>query len=76
MPTFSKPHTRLLLPFIGVWLVLNGLQAAFMGIDADEAYYWLYAQHLQWGYFDHPPLVALSIRLGETLGHGPFTRDC
>jgi hypothetical protein len=48
------------------------VQAAFMVIDSDEAYYWLYAQHLQWGYFDHPPLVVLSIKLGETFGHGPF----
>jgi len=26
-------------------------------------YYWTYSQHLQWNYFDHPPLVALLIRL-------------
>ncbi|MFL5810898.1 MAG: ArnT family glycosyltransferase [Flavisolibacter sp.] len=29
----------------------------------DEAYYWLYSLHLQWNYFDHPPFVALWIRL-------------
>ncbi len=29
----------------------------------DEVYYWTYAQHLAWNYFDHPPLVALLIRL-------------
>lgn len=28
----------------------------------DESYYWLYSQHLQWNYFDHPPMVALWIR--------------
>jgi hypothetical protein len=26
----------------------------------DEAYYWYYAQELEWGYLDHPPFVALS----------------
>lgn len=62
----------LLLYFIIGWVLLNLLQAACIGVDADEAYYWLYAQHLDWGYFDHPPLVALSIKLGETFGHGPF----
>jgi 4-amino-4-deoxy-L-arabinose transferase-like glycosyltransferase len=29
----------------------------------DEAYYALWARHLAWGYFDHPPMVALWIRL-------------
>ncbi len=33
-------------------------------MDADEAYYWVYAHHLDWGYYDHPPMVALFIRLG------------
>ncbi|HEX4851074.1 MAG TPA: glycosyltransferase family 39 protein, partial [Puia sp.] len=28
----------------------------------DEVYYWTYAQHLAWNYFDHPPMVALLIR--------------
>ncbi len=27
----------------------------------DEAYYWTWAKHLQWGYYDHPPLVAFII---------------
>lgn len=76
MQTFSNPHiaknNTLLLWLLLSWLLLNLVQAAFIPIDADEAYYWLYAQHLQWGYFDHPPLVALSIRLGETLDHGAF----
>lgn len=29
----------------------------------DEVYYYTYALHLQWNYFDHPPVVALLIRL-------------
>ncbi len=28
----------------------------------DEVYYLTYAQHLQWNYFDHPPMVALLVR--------------
>jgi hypothetical protein len=78
MQTFSKPHAaskKGLLLFILGWLSLNLVQAALMGIDGDEAYYWLYTQELQWGYFDHPPLVALSIKCGELFGHGPlYTR--
>ena len=33
----------------------------------DEPYYWLWSQHLAPGYFDHPPMVALWIRLGTLL---------
>ncbi len=29
----------------------------------DEVYYWTYCKHLQWNYFDHPPMVALFIRI-------------
>lgn len=53
-------------------MAVNILQACFTGLDGDEAYYWTYAQHLQWGYFDHPPMVALTIKFGEWFGHGPF----
>ena len=30
----------------------------------DEAYYWVWSRHLAAGYLDHPPMVALLIRLG------------
>jgi 4-amino-4-deoxy-L-arabinose transferase-like glycosyltransferase len=30
----------------------------FAGPLPDEAYYWLWGQHLDWSYFDHPPLQA------------------
>jgi dolichol-phosphate mannosyltransferase len=33
----------------------------------EEAYYWNYAQHLDIGYLDHPPMVAWLIRLGTVL---------
>ncbi|WP_223049985.1 ArnT family glycosyltransferase [Leptothermofonsia sichuanensis] len=36
----------------------------------DEAYYYLYTQHPDWSYFDHPLLVTLSTGLGPWLtGH-------
>ena len=33
----------------------------------DEAYYALWSKHLAWCYLDHPPMVALSIRLSTWL---------
>ena len=37
--------------------------AANVELGNDEVYYWTYALHLQSSYFDHPPLVALLIRI-------------
>lgn len=39
----------------------------FAPVTAQEAYYWLYSQHLALSYVDHPPLVGYSILLGTTL---------
>jgi len=31
----------------------------------EEAYHWLYAKHLDIGYYDHPPMIAGMIALGR-----------
>lgn len=39
----------------------------------DEPYYWLWSRHLAWGYFDHPPAIAVLIRAGtELFGQNEF----
>jgi 4-amino-4-deoxy-L-arabinose transferase-like glycosyltransferase len=38
--------------------------AASLPLVPDESYYFLWSQHLQPGYFDHPPMVAFFIRAG------------
>ncbi len=52
------------------FFLVNMLQAAFTSISRDEAYYWMYAQNLDWGYFDHPPMVALFIWIGTRIAGG------
>jgi hypothetical protein len=37
--------------------------ASIIGLGNDEVYYRMYAQDLQWNYFDHPPMVGWMIRL-------------
>jgi hypothetical protein len=47
------------------WLLLGALP--------DEAYYWVWSQRLQAGYFDHPPLIAWMIRpFTEVFGDSPW----
>lgn len=50
-----------------VWFLLNVLQAVFTEIHADEAYYMLYGSNLAWGYYDHPPMVAVLVWLSSKL---------
>ncbi|WJR76076.1 glycosyltransferase family 39 protein [Bradyrhizobium sp. NP1] len=45
-------------------VALRLVAAAFTPLTFDEAYYWTWAKHLAPGYYDHPPMVALVIRLG------------
>ncbi len=62
-----KQPRRAMVLFILIWLIINFLQAFFTELAHDEAYYWLYAQHLAWGYFDHPPIIALLVKAGYSL---------
>ena len=48
---------------------MNGVQAWCMELQGDEAYYWLYSKYLAWGYYDHPPMVAVFIWFGDHLMH-------
>lgn len=53
--------------FYGTWFLLNIIQSAATGLLDDEAYYWVYSRFPDWGYFDHPPMVALLIKAGYAL---------
>lgn len=64
---FIKKY-HLLLFFIA-WTLLNVIQAAYTVLLNDEAYYWVYSNFLDWGYFDHPPMIALLIKAGYFLIH-------
>lgn len=37
------------------------------GLLVEEAYYWNYGEHLDFGYLDHPPMVALLIKASVLL---------
>ena len=41
-----------------------------MEILSDEAYYKLYSEHLDWGYFDHPPMIALIVKVSSLFFSG------
>ncbi len=58
-----KAMTKYLIWLIVGVTVLRGIAAASVPLIDDEAYYWLWAHHLDWSYLDHPPMVAYMIFL-------------
>jgi 4-amino-4-deoxy-L-arabinose transferase-like glycosyltransferase len=61
---------RLVLAALAALTLLRLILCATLPLSPDEIYYFMWSQHLQPGYFDHPPMIALCIRAG-TLLFGP-----
>ncbi len=58
------------LPFAlisGIFLAVKLAVFLWMNPIGDEAYYWLWSQHLDWSYFDHPPLHAWAMAVIEAI---------
>lgn len=45
--------------------LINIIQGIFTPIIDDEAYYWMWSLRLDAGYFDHPPMIAIWIKLSD-----------
>ena len=58
---------RVAFTAIALLTVLRLVAAALLPLSADEAYYWIWSQHLAPGYYDHPPVIAFVIRAGTLL---------
>jgi 4-amino-4-deoxy-L-arabinose transferase-like glycosyltransferase len=58
-----KSLVILCILIIGIRLVFT----IFMGIMPQDAYYDLYAQHLDLSYYDHPPMIAYLLRFFTAL---------
>lgn len=56
--------------WLAVWWVINLIVSGASELADDEAYYHIFAQNLAWGYFDHPPMTALLVWLGEHIFSG------
>lgn len=51
--------------------------AAVVPLLPEEAYHWNFARHLDWGYYDHPPMIAWAIAAGRLLfGDTPLGVRC
>ena len=48
-------------------VALRLVAAAWTPLTFDEAYYWMWSKHPAFGYYDHPPMVALVIGAGTLM---------
>lgn len=65
MKEVLQKNYRLL--FFGLWLLLGLIQSGLTELQDDEAYYWVFSQYLDWGYFDHPPMIAVLVKMGYAI---------
>jgi len=62
-PLDALSYNKKVWILISITTFVRLIIAGNLELGNDEVYYQTYAQYLQWNYFDHPPMVALLIRL-------------
>jgi hypothetical protein len=67
LPQVATPGVGL-LAFVLLITLARLWVAAVVHLTEDEAYYRLWAASLQFGYYDHPPMIAWWIRIGTMIG--------
>lgn len=62
-------NNKVRITFYFLWLITLMVQSYCVELRGDEAYYWMYSKDLSWGYFDHPPVTAVLVKVGYLLFH-------
>lgn len=69
----SDKYRRAFLILLTATTVFRLFYIQWVDLAPDEAYYWTWSRHLQWGYYDHPPMVGFLIWLFTAIaGQGEF----
>ncbi|HSR12052.1 MAG TPA: glycosyltransferase family 39 protein [Thermodesulfobacteriota bacterium] len=53
----EKNYRTAFFILLAVATVVRLFYIQVLELAPDEAYYWTWSRHLQWGYYDHPPMV-------------------
>lgn len=48
-------------------MAVAGSYAGLTELQDDEAYYWVFSRFPDWGYFDHPPMIAVLVKMGYSI---------
>jgi len=63
----TRKYDIYFIALIAIILAIRLLVIGLSLISPQEAYYWNYAQHPDWSYFDHPAAASLLIKFGTIL---------
>ena len=63
----ARTYGAFILIFVGLKLLLNLLAAGHYGFHRDELLHLTLGDHLDWGYMEVPPLIALLARISTTV---------
>lgn len=66
----ESSYPKALLVLLAITTLFRLFYVQWIELAPDEAYYFTWSRSLQWGYYDHPPMVGFLIYLGTTLA-GP-----
>jgi dolichol-phosphate mannosyltransferase len=61
-----KEESYWIAALLGV-TAIRFLMAWIIPISPEEAYHWNFARHLDWSYYDHPPMLGWAIALGRLI---------
>lgn len=75
-PDLKAPKSDTISPMMLVIVLMTFFFHVVLMIKSpligDEAYYWLWAKHLAWGYHDHPPLIGWFMAASTTFSNDVF----
>ena len=63
----DRRHLAIALLIVAAGALLRGAFAILVPLFEVESYYWLWSRELAWGYYDHPPMLALVMNLSPLL---------
>lgn len=62
------PYPKAFFILLTVTTLFRLFYIQWIELAPDEAYYWTWSRHLQWGYYDHPPMVGFLIWIFASIG--------
>jgi len=63
-----KKPGRWVLVFLIFLYTVRLFYISYLPLAPDEAYYWYWSKHLDWSYFDHPPMMAYIMAIFTAVG--------
>lgn len=64
----SNKYLIISVVLLAVFFIFNSFYSISVPISGDEAYHWEWSRHLDFGYYDHPPMIGWFIAFTRAIG--------